>query len=90
MGCGECVTVCPTAAIEMKPQESQSEQQAAFDYCVENIDVYKRQALGAVVALAGILKAVPGRGTDQHLQLGGFLAGGDVYKRQFLNCCSSP
>ena len=37
MGCGECVTVCPTAAIEMKPQESQSEQQAAFDYCVENI-----------------------------------------------------
>ena len=37
MGCGECVTVCPTAAIEMKPQESQSAQQAAFDYCVENI-----------------------------------------------------
>ena len=37
MGCGECVTVCPTKAIEMKPQESQSEQQAAFDYCVENI-----------------------------------------------------
>ena len=25
------------AAIEMKPQESQSAQQAAFDYCVENI-----------------------------------------------------
>ena len=24
MGCGECVTVCPTKAIEMKPQESQS------------------------------------------------------------------
>ena len=37
MGCGECVTVCPTKAIEMKPQASQSEQQAAFDYCVENI-----------------------------------------------------
>ena len=37
MGCGECVTVCPTKAIEMKPQESQSAQQAAFDYCVENI-----------------------------------------------------
>ena len=37
MGCGECVTVCPTAAIEMKPQESQADQQAAFDYCVENI-----------------------------------------------------
>ena len=37
MGCGECVTVCPTKAIEMQPQESQSEQQAAFDYCVENI-----------------------------------------------------
>ena len=37
MGCGECVTVCPTKAIEMKPQESQSAQQAAFDYCVDNI-----------------------------------------------------
>ena len=37
MGCGECVTVCPTKAIEMKPQESQAAQQAAFDYCVENI-----------------------------------------------------
>ena len=37
MGCGECVTVCPTKAIEMKPQESQADQQAAFDYCVENI-----------------------------------------------------
>ena len=36
-GCGECVTVCPTKAIEMKPQESQADQQAAFDYCVENI-----------------------------------------------------
>ena len=38
MGCGECVTVCPHCkAIEMKPQESQSAQQAVFDYCVENI-----------------------------------------------------
>jgi pyruvate-ferredoxin/flavodoxin oxidoreductase len=37
MGCGECVTVCPTKAITMKPQESQADQQAAFDYCVANI-----------------------------------------------------
>ena len=37
MGCGECVTVCPTKAIEMKAQDSQADQQAAFDYCVEKI-----------------------------------------------------
>ncbi len=37
MGCGECVTVCPTKAIEMKPRESQEAEQAVFDYCVENI-----------------------------------------------------
>ncbi len=29
MGCGECITVCPTKAIEMVPQESQAAQQAA-------------------------------------------------------------
>ena len=37
MGCGECITVCPVGAISMKPQESQSVEQASFDYCVENI-----------------------------------------------------
>jgi pyruvate-ferredoxin/flavodoxin oxidoreductase len=37
MGCGECVTVCPTGAIEMKPQESQAAEQEVFDYCVANI-----------------------------------------------------
>ena len=37
MGCGECVTVCPTKAISMVPQESQADQQAVFDYCVANI-----------------------------------------------------
>ena len=37
MGCGECVTVCPTKAITMVPQESQADQQAVFDYCVANI-----------------------------------------------------
>ena len=37
MGCGECVTVCPTKAISMQPQESQADQQAVFDYCVANI-----------------------------------------------------
>ena len=56
MGCGECVTVCPTTAITMVPQDSQADQQAVFDYCVAKIskkatkmaddtviDVYKRQ-----------------------------------------------
>ncbi|MBO4734351.1 MAG: pyruvate:ferredoxin (flavodoxin) oxidoreductase, partial [Clostridia bacterium] len=37
MGCGVCVGVCPTASIKMAPQESQLEQQAAFDYCVANV-----------------------------------------------------
>ena len=39
MGCGECVTVCPTKAIQMVPQESQADQQAVFDYCVANISM---------------------------------------------------
>ena len=37
MGCGVCVGVCPTASIKMAPQESQLEQQKAFDYCVANV-----------------------------------------------------
>ena len=37
MGCGECVTVCPTAAIEMVPQESQAAEQPVFDYLVANV-----------------------------------------------------
>ncbi len=37
MGCGECITVCPVGAIEMKPQESQLDQQPVFDYLVANV-----------------------------------------------------
>ena len=49
MGCGLCVNVCPVtakakaagtpekAALVMKPQETQSAEQAVFDYCVENV-----------------------------------------------------
>ena len=37
MGCGECITVCPTGAITMVPRESQEDQQPVFDYLVENI-----------------------------------------------------
>ncbi len=37
MGCGECITVCPVGAIEMKPQESQLGQQPVFDYLVANV-----------------------------------------------------
>ena len=37
MGCGVCVGVCPTASIQMAPQESQLEQQKVFDYCVANV-----------------------------------------------------
>ncbi|MBV4439540.1 pyruvate:ferredoxin (flavodoxin) oxidoreductase [Clostridium tyrobutyricum] len=37
MGCGECITVCPTKAIKMVPQESQLDQQPVFDYLVANV-----------------------------------------------------
>ncbi len=37
MGCGVCVGICPTNAIAMAPQESQLEQQATFDYCVDKV-----------------------------------------------------
>ena len=37
MGCGECITVCPTAAIKMVPQESQAAEQPVFDYLVANV-----------------------------------------------------
>ncbi len=43
MGCGVCVTVCPTtknpekAALKMVPQHTQVDQQAPFDYLVANV-----------------------------------------------------
>ena len=37
MGCGECVTVCPTKAITMVPQAEESAQQPVFDYLVANV-----------------------------------------------------
>ena len=37
MGCGVCVGVCPTNSLKMVSRESQDDQQAVFDYCVENV-----------------------------------------------------
>ncbi|MBR4251717.1 MAG: pyruvate:ferredoxin (flavodoxin) oxidoreductase [Kiritimatiellae bacterium] len=38
MGCGECVTVCPTKAIQMVPQGTQvASQQPVFDYMVAKV-----------------------------------------------------
>jgi pyruvate-ferredoxin/flavodoxin oxidoreductase len=37
MGCGECITVCPSKAINMVPQETQVDQQPVFNYLVENV-----------------------------------------------------
>jgi pyruvate-ferredoxin/flavodoxin oxidoreductase len=37
MGCGECITVCPTKAIAMVPRESQEYMQPVFDYLVANV-----------------------------------------------------
>ncbi|MPM06394.1 Pyruvate synthase [bioreactor metagenome] len=34
MGCGVCVGICPTKSLAMVPQESQTPQQAVFDYMV--------------------------------------------------------
>ena len=39
MGCGVCVTKCPTQSLTMVPQESQLDQQPVFDYCVEKVSV---------------------------------------------------
>ena len=45
MGCGECITVCPTGAIKMVPQESQADQQPVFDYLVANVGKKKTNLL---------------------------------------------
>jgi len=37
MGCGECVTVCPTKAISMVPQESRLAEQPVWNYLVANV-----------------------------------------------------
>lgn len=37
MGCGECITVCPTKAISMVPQEDVLHMQPVFDYLVANV-----------------------------------------------------
>ncbi len=39
MGCGVCVTVCPTKSLTMKPLEEQLPEQKNFDYAVKNISV---------------------------------------------------
>ncbi len=51
MGCGECVTVCPTKAIEMVPQETISAEQPVFDYLVANIS--KKPEADALPATIG-------------------------------------
>nr|MCR5467515.1 pyruvate:ferredoxin (flavodoxin) oxidoreductase [Lachnospiraceae bacterium] len=52
MGCGECVTVCPTKAITMVPQESQADEQPVFDYLVANVGK-KADAAGASNTVKG-------------------------------------
>jgi len=37
MGCALCVKQCPVGALEMKPRESQLDQQPVFDYAVANV-----------------------------------------------------
>ena len=55
MGCGLCVNVCPTKpekrALEMVSQESQADQQAAFDYAVATVT--KKQTPFADTSIKG-------------------------------------
>ncbi len=37
MGCGVCISVCPSNSLKMVSQESQLDQQHTFDYCVEKV-----------------------------------------------------
>jgi pyruvate-ferredoxin/flavodoxin oxidoreductase len=39
MGCGVCVTVCPTKSLTMKPLEEQLPEQKNFDYAVKSVSV---------------------------------------------------
>ena len=49
MGCGVCVGVCPTNSLKMVSRESQDEQQAAFDYCVEKVSEKPEVASSATI-----------------------------------------
>ena len=48
MGCGVCISQCPVGAIEMKPLESQEEQQEVFDYMVAKVSEKKDMIGGDV------------------------------------------
>ena len=37
MGCAVCVGACPKDTLRMEPAESQMDQQAVFDYCVDDV-----------------------------------------------------
>ncbi len=39
MGCGVCITVCPTKSLTVTTQESQLAEQPVFDYMVKNVTV---------------------------------------------------
>ncbi|MBE6040054.1 MAG: pyruvate:ferredoxin (flavodoxin) oxidoreductase [Clostridiales bacterium] len=41
MGCGVCVTVCPTQSLTMKPLEEQLPEQENFNYAVKKVSVKK-------------------------------------------------
>ncbi len=48
MGCGVCVGVCPTKSLKMVPLEGEEDQQAVFNYCVDNVSV-KPETVGDTV-----------------------------------------
>ena len=56
MGCGVCVGVCPTNSLKMVSRESQEDQQAVFDYCVEKVTEKPEVASDANVISSQYLK----------------------------------
>ncbi|HZK21600.1 MAG TPA: pyruvate:ferredoxin (flavodoxin) oxidoreductase, partial [Oscillospiraceae bacterium] len=49
MGCGVCVSVCPTNSLEMVSRESQDSQQQVFNYMAENVTVKDDLANNTVI-----------------------------------------
>ena len=50
MGCGVCVGVCPSHSLTMVAREGQEDQQAVFDYMVENVTEKAETTGNSVIA----------------------------------------
>ena len=55
MGCAVCVGACPKGALRMEPAEGQMDQQAVFDYCVDDV-APKPQLYGTTIKDSQFMK----------------------------------